>query len=635
MALPTQFLDDLRARVGLVDVISRRVKLQRKGREYSGLCPFHNEKTPSFTVNEEKGFFHCFGCGAHGDVIGFLMRAENLSFPEAIERLANQAGIPVPRSSPEERAKAERFKSLATAIEAASAFYERQLAAPAGREALEYLKQRGLDDVTIARFRLGWSPTGNGLRAHLLKEGYTEAMLLEAGLLNRNEERQETFDYFRSRVMFPIADGRGRVVAFGARVLRDGEPKYLNSRDGEIFHKGRMLYGLAHARRGAAESRELVVVEGYMDVIAMHKAGFNTAVAPLGTALTEAQLGELWRLVDEPILCFDGDTAGQRAATRAAERALPLLKPGKSLRFVELPKGEDPDTLILGRGAGAMRELLDRARPLVDIVWQLEVAANPADTPERRARLEQRVDEISGRIEDETVRRAYRQALRDRFFENFGPKGLKAGSAAGAQIGRAMLGRLAGRRRAGLRGRFPPGWDDTPAAGPPASGDVRVLVLRHQQGLIAAVLNHPAILDQVGEAFGTLELPAGELDKLRREIIKTWAADIDSETIKSHLRSLGYGGILDRVLSAEVYEAAPFADPAKTPEEAAREWRHSHELLARRRMQLDIDAAERELAEDMTDGNLSRLRALQRQIDSDATVEGDGDRDEPYLSDRH
>jgi DNA primase len=605
MALSPQFLDELRARVGLVDVISRRVKLQRKGREHGGLCPFHNEKTPSFWVNEEKGFFHCFGCGAHGDVIGFVMRSEHLSFPEAVERLAGQAGLQVPQSTPQERAKAERFKSLATALEAACAYYEKQLRLSAGREALDYLRRRGLDEVTIARFRLGWAPAGNGLKAHLLKEGYPEAMLLEAGLLNRNEERNETYDYFRGRVMFPIADARGRVVAFGGRILGEGEPKYLNSRDSEIFHKGRMLYGLAHARRGAAESGELVVVEGYMDVIAMHKAGFNTAVAPLGTALTEAQLGELWRLVDEPILCFDGDAAGQRAAARAAERALPLLKPGKSLRFVRLPAGEDPDTLILGRGPEALRALLDQARPLVDIVWELEVAANPANTPERRARLEQRIEQAAQRVQDDTVQRAYRRALKDRFWQSFGPQR----SARVFKGGKSFKGRPG----AGFQGRRP----EPPESGLTASGDVRVLTLRHQQGLVAAMVNHPGLLDQLGEPFGILDLPPGELDKLRREILKTWTPDIDTEALQNHLKGHGFGEILDRVLAPEVYTAAPFARPGKSLEAVGREWRHSFELLSHRLAKSEQDQVEREHGEVASEETRVRLDAVRRQREAD------------------
>ena len=617
MAISPQFLDELRARVGLVDTISRRVKLQRKGREHGGLCPFHNEKTPSFWVNEEKGFFHCFGCGAHGDVIGFVMRSEHLSFPEAIERLAAQAGLQVPRSSPAERAKAERYKSLATALEAACAFYERQLCGAAGREALGYLRARGLDDVTISRFRLGFSPPGNLLKTQLMKEGYTESMLLEAGLLGHNEERGETYDYFRGRVIFPIADARGRVVAFGARILGEGTPKYLNSRESEIFHKGKMLYGLAHARRGAAERGELIVVEGYMDVIALHKAGFNVAVAPLGTALTEAQLGELWRHVDEPILCFDGDAAGGRAAARAAGRALPLLKPGKSLRFVALPAGEDPDTLVQGAGADAMRAYLDRARPLVDFLWESETLAHAANTPERRSRLEQALERLAQGIQDKTVQRAYRQALRNRFWDTFAPQRSKAGKkvrpgteGASAHIGSAGLGS---------------GRPATEAFGP---RQVEVLEMRRFQGFMAAVLNHPGILVQHLEDFGNLHPPGRDLDNLRQEILKTWTPDIDSGALKNHLKALGFSEILDRVLTREVYEAAPFAHPAQAFAAAIKGWRHSYDLLSRRRARSDIDAAERDHAESMTEESLTRLRALQRQIEADGLGTEFLDRDE-------
>ncbi|MFI5022755.1 MAG: DNA primase [Alphaproteobacteria bacterium] len=601
-----QFLDELRARVGLVDAISRRVKLQRKGREHLGLCPFHNEKTPSFTVNEEKGFFHCFGCGAHGDVIGFVMRSEHLSFPEAIERLAAQAGLAVPQSSPQERARAEKLKTLGSALEAASTFYEKQLAGSSGRAALDYLHRRGLDETTIARFRLGWAPERNALKSHLLKEGYPETLLLEAGLIARSEERNESYDYFRARVIFPIADARGRIVAFGARTLGEATPKYINSREGELFHKGKMLYGLAHARRGAAESGRLVVVEGYMDVIALHQAGFNDAVAPLGTALTEAQLALLWRLVDEPVLCFDGDAAGERAAGRAAERALPLLAPGKSLCFVRLPAGEDPDSLLQHQGAAAVRELLKEARPLVELVWELEIAAHPADTPERRARLKERIEATARRIKNDAVQRSYRQELWERYRARFGRQGFK-----------------------GSPGR--PGWGGGgPAPGFTTPGDFRNQHLRHQQGLIAAILNHPALFNEVGELFGRLKLADRELDDLRQEIIKTWAPDIDSDTLKSHLPP-GYGSILDRVLAAEVYAAVPFASPGQTLEAAVKGWRHGYQRLDRERLSREILEAVREHAEQMTDESLNRLHALRREIESHEAETLELDRDERLL----
>ncbi|HUI16154.1 MAG TPA: DNA primase [Alphaproteobacteria bacterium] len=594
MALSPQFLDELRARVGLVDAISRRVKLQRKGREHTGLCPFHNEKTPSFTVNEDKGFFHCFGCGAHGDVIGFVMRSEHLSFPEAIERLAAEAGLAVPQSSPQERARAEKLKSLGSALEAACVFYEGALAAAAGRAALDYLRRRGLEETTIARFRLGFAPERNALKSHLLKQGYPEAMLLEAGLLARSEERTESYDYFRGRVMFPIADARGHVVAFGARALGEATPKYLNSRESELFHKGRMLYGLAHARRGAAESGRLIVVEGYMDVIALHQAGFNEAVAPLGTALSEAQLALLWRLVDEPILCFDGDAAGVRAAERAAERALPLLAPGKSLRFVHLPAGEDPDSLLRREGGvEAMRALLGEARPLVDLVWECQIAAYPADTPERRARLKERIELTARRIGNDAVQKAYRQELWSRYHQRYRGEGRSAGAV--------------GKPRHQARD-----WRRPEPAGAHLKGPRRPETLPKlgQEGLVAAIVNRPALLDQLGETFGALELAKGELDNLRREIIKAWAPDIDSEALKNHLLASGYGGVLDRVLTQDGWIAAS----ELSLEEATKAWRHSYDLLSGAAAARDMEKAERDYAEHMTDDGRIRLQAGRREF---------------------
>ncbi|HVH79017.1 MAG TPA: DNA primase, partial [Stellaceae bacterium] len=338
MAFPPGFLDELRSRVSLADLVGKRVRLTRKGREYGGLCPFHNEKTPSFYVVEDKGFFHCFGCGAHGDAVGFVMRSENLDFIEAIERLAGIAGVQVPQQTPQEREKAQRQKTLLEALAAAAKFYEERLWSPAGARGRDYLDRRGLDEETMRRFRLGWAGEDrNALRRALTPE-FPLPLLMEAGLLHASDYGGEPYDYFRERVIFPIGDRAGRVIAFGGRALGDAQPKYLNSPEHPLFEKGRVLYGLSAARVNSAREAEAggagaIVTEGYMDVIALHRAGFNTAVAPLGTALTEAHLGELWRLAPEPVLCFDGDAAGQRAALRALHRALPLLKPGHSLRF--------------------------------------------------------------------------------------------------------------------------------------------------------------------------------------------------------------------------------------------------------------------------------------------------------------
>ena len=342
MAFPPGFLDELRGRISLAGLVGRRVKLIRRGREHAGLCPFHSEKSPSFYVVEDKNFFHCFGCGAHGDAIGFVMRADNLDFLEAVEKLAGEAGLAVPQATPEERERAQRQKTLLETLEAAAAFYEARLWAPGGSRAREYLHSRGLDPETIRRFRLGWAPEDRQTLRRALTGDFPEPLLLEAGLLHRPEDG-EPFDYFRNRVMFPIGDRAGRVIAFGGRVVGEGQPKYLNSPDSPVFAKGRVLYGWSAARAAREAEPNPIVTEGYMDVIALHRAGFVTAVAPLGTALTEFQLHELWRLGPEPILCFDGDAAGQRAAAACAcTGRCRCCSPGHSLRFAGLPRGRRP-----------------------------------------------------------------------------------------------------------------------------------------------------------------------------------------------------------------------------------------------------------------------------------------------------
>jgi DNA primase len=427
MSLPRGFLDELRTRVSIVDVVSRKVRLTRKGHEYSGLCPFHNEKTPSFTVSAEKGFYHCFGCGAHGDSLSFEMHANGLAFMEAVERLAAQAGMEVPQATPEEADQARRSATVLEAVEAACKFYEQRLRMPEGREALAYAERRGLSEETIARFRLGYAPTGNALKAALVRDGWEESTLIEAGLIGRPDDGRSTYDILRGRLTFPIADKRGRVIAFGGRILGDGQPKYLNSPDTPLFHKGFVLYGLAQARAAAFERGRVVVVEGYMDVIAMSQAGLAEAVAPLGTALTEGHLAELWRVCDEPILCFDGDAAGQRAARRAAERALPELKPGHSLRFALLPEGQDPDDVVKSGGKAAMEAVLGAARPLSDVLWETTLEGRDVATPERRAALDRDIRELASRIKDEAVRGYYQQDLKERAYQLFRPQRQQGG----------------------------------------------------------------------------------------------------------------------------------------------------------------------------------------------------------------
>ncbi len=417
MAFPPQFLDEIRTRLSVSTVVGRRVKLIRRGREFVGLSPFTNEKTPSFTINDDKGFYHCFSSGEHGDIFKFVMKTQNLTFPEAVERLAEEAGLEMPRQTAEEAQEAVQGARGREAVDAACRLYEEALRGPEGRRALEYLKGRGLTDETIARFRLGYAPNGNVLKTKFTARGVTEDVLLETRLLSPGKDGRESFDFFRDRVMFPIFDLRGRPVAFGGRVMGDGEPKYLNSPDTPLFHKGQILYGLALARSAAADKREIIVAEGYMDVIALAQAGFTHAVAPLGTAMTESQIELLWRMAPEPTLCFDGDRAGRAAALRAAERALPLLKPGLSLRFAILPTGQDPDDICRRQGPETMAQLLAGAEPLSDVIWRQVLSEHRTDTPERRAGLEKAVLAKVGLIGDDTVQAQYRRLFKDRLFE--------------------------------------------------------------------------------------------------------------------------------------------------------------------------------------------------------------------------
>jgi len=412
MTLTPQWLDELRSRVTLSTLIGRTVKITRAGREYKACCPFHNEKTPSFTINDEKGFYHCFGCGAHGDAIRWMTDQRGLSFMDAVKELAAEAGMEVPAPDPRAAKKAEAQASLRDVTHAAAEWFAQQLASSNGAPARDYLKKRGISDATRAGFGFGLAPDSRNALKEALKK-FPTAMLVEAGMLIALDEK-EPYDRFRGRLMIPIRDARGRVIAFGGRILGDGEPKYLNSPDTPLFDKGRTLFNLDKASPASRQTNRIIVVEGYMDVIALAEAGIADVVAPLGTALTENQLAMLWRMVPVPILCFDGDAAGQRAAMRAAMRALPLLRPGFSLAFATLPTGQDPDDIVRARGAAGFAALLEEAQPLVEQLWAHEVGAGPLVTPEERAALKTRLLGHADAIEDADVRHHYREAFRER-----------------------------------------------------------------------------------------------------------------------------------------------------------------------------------------------------------------------------
>jgi DNA primase len=420
MSLSPAFLDELRARTSLSALIGKTTKLHKAGREMRGCCPFHNEKTPSFYVNDDKGFYHCFGCSAHGDAIRWMTDQRGLPFIDAVKELAQTAGMEMPAQDRQSAARAERAKGLHEAMADAATWFTEQLHGLSGNEARQLLDRRGITAETARAFGMGFAPDSRGRLKAALKD-YGDAMLVESGMLIQVEGK-EPYDRFRGRLMIPIRDARGRTIAFGGRILDAGEPKYLNSPDTPLFDKGRTLYNLDRAAPAARKANRVLVVEGYMDVIALAQAGIAEAVAPLGTALTEHQLERLWRMADVPILCFDGDSAGQKAALRAAHRALPLLQPGRSLRFVTLPQGQDPDDLVKAGGAVAFEQYVSKAAPLARNIYASEKANSATETPEGRAGLRQRITDLASGIENGLVQSEYKRTFNDLFFEDFGWK---------------------------------------------------------------------------------------------------------------------------------------------------------------------------------------------------------------------
>ena len=411
-----RFCDELRAKISIVDVVSSKIKLVRKGREYQACCPFHNEKTPSFTVNEAKGFYHCFGCGAHGDIIKFEMDANGLTFIEAVEKLANKVGMKLPQLNPESKDQAEKKATAYDIMEAAAHFFEKILRLPVGREGLEYLYARGFDDNIIQKFRLGFAPNNNGLKAELSAKGISDQEMAELGLLTIPEDKRAPHDFFRNRVMIPIMDKRGKVIAFGGRVMDKSQPKYLNSPETPIFNKRRVLYNLNYAREKGYDAGRLIICEGYMDVIAMDKYGVGYAVAPLGTALTEDQIQEAWKVVPEPICCFDGDGAGIKAAIRSVDRVLPILKPGFSLQYAFLPDKQDPDEFLKAKGTDEFLKVVTDTLPLKELLWKKTIEGKQLETPEQKARIEKEIKEEVAKITDETVHGYYVQEMKNKIY---------------------------------------------------------------------------------------------------------------------------------------------------------------------------------------------------------------------------
>lgn len=584
MSLPKAFVEELRARVQLSDIVGKRTKLTRAGREFKGCCPFHKEKTPSFTVNDAKGFYHCFGCGAHGDSIGFLMNHDNLQFMEAVEQLAALAGMPVPKPTKEEEQKFKKQMSLYDLMDSASKFYEAQLHDPKNKKILQYLVQRGLTIDTIRSFRLGFSTDDAGLKQHLEKAGYKLEEMMEAGLFRESERKKgDIYPFFRARVMFPVLDLQGRVVAFGGRIMPESHggppdksaPKYVNSPETAIFHKGRNLYGLSRARKVIGDGETVIVVEGYMDVIALVQAGFRAAVAPLGTALTESQIEELWKVMPEgkrnPVLCFDGDNAGQRAAGRSLERVLPILKPDYSVKFAFLPPEHDPDSLIKDEGVAAMQKVLDQSIGLFDMMWLEESKDRNFSQPEGKAGFRAALEKRARQISDMSVQEFFIHEIGQKVSEVFFSKGSRAEQTRPQM----QTGFFKGKKLApGAHTPYRP-----MALKPNAPRRTKLL---RERVLIACIVNYPELFEEFGEQFGMVNIPHEGYDQLRQALIAFLASWHDSEenagiyldyqAVKKHLNELGHGEILDALFENSLYEHAGFAKPGQSLDVVRQGW---------------------------------------------------------------
>lgn len=608
MSLTPQWLDELRARTTLSTLIGKSIKVTKAGREYKACCPFHNEKTPSFTINDEKGFYHCFGCGAHGDAIRWMTDQRGLPFMDAIKELAANAGMDVPAPDPRAAKRAEKAQSLHDVTTAAQDWFVEQLAGVEGAEARAYLQKRGISAATQAAFGFGYAPDSRGKLKAALK-AFPEEMAVESGMLIQPEDdggkrSRESYDRFRGRLMIPIRDQRGRVIAFGGRILAQGEPKYLNSPETPIFDKGRTLYNLDKAAPAARKSGRIIVVEGYMDVIAIAQAGIAEAVAPLGTALTEAQIEKLWSMVDTPILCFDGDSAGQRAALRAAHRALPLLKPGHSLAFATLPAGQDPDDLIRASGVKAFEAVLEAAIPLVDLLWRTEQAAAPLATPEQRAGLKQRLKALTDQIADQDIRAHYVRSFRDRHDELFfgtanpGPRSFQPQA----------------RRSGGTmkNGRWmpppPPPTDDARAI---STSDGDTLLLR---AVLAGLLRFPAEIIVHRESLAGLETGDAALGRLLDALLE--AADRE-ETVETErlLTILGESDLYNMAKGLLRADALHFTF---TRDEADRR-RAQRDLaeaiaviVAMPRIEAELAAVTRAMADDLDEAGFARQQSLRK-----------------------
>ena len=583
MRFDERFLDEIKSRLRPSDVIGKTVKLRKQGREYVGLSPFTKEKTPSFYVNDDKGQFFDFSSGKTGDLITFLQETERLSFSEAVERLAAEAGVPLPAVDPRAAEQEKKRQGLADWLELAAQWFEGELRRPGGRDARAYLERRGLPEAEWGRFRLGFSPAGRtALKDYLVTKGARPQALVEAGLLIAPEDGGAPYDRFRDRIIFPIADPRGRIVSFGGRAMDpQARAKYLNGPETAVFHKGAHLYGLSEARKtlAAAPSGEeppLVVVEGYMDVIACQRAGVP-AVAPMGTALGEEQMEMLWRHHPEPTLCFDGDRAGRQAAARTMDRALPLLKPGRSFKFAIVEGGKDPDEVLREQGPAALKAQLSQTTPFAEALFIRERDLEPLDTPERRAGFKSRLRAAAGLIADKDLQQAYREDLFQRYEAHLAPARTQGAAEGGAWT------RESGRRGSRWRGAQAQPLGST-AEGKAAAKRLSRALNAQAAALVLGAISDPGVLDEhLEDGFTATGFGEPAISELVREIIRLRLESdhLDTGGLQRHLASCGFSALLTDIERAAANSGAPMLKDDVSLDARRSQWSRGFGALSR------------------------------------------------------
>ncbi|KRB50903.1 DNA primase [Rhizobium sp. Root708] len=624
MRFSNSFLDEIRDRVPISDVIGRRVSWDKRKTnvprgDYWACCPFHGEKSPSFHCEDRKGRYHCFGCGVTGDHFRFMTELEGLSFPEAVQQIADMAGVAMPIADPVMEKREKERTSLLDVMELATKFFQDQLQTALGARARAYLRDRGLTGRTIETFRLGFaSDSRNALKEFLAGQGVAKEQIEACGLVVHGPEIPVSYDRFRDRIMFPILSSREKVIAFGGRAMSPDAPaKYLNSNETELFHKGSVLYNFTRARRatqGANGEGTIIAVEGYMDVIALHQAGVENAVAPLGTALTENQLELLWRMTPQPVLCFDGDGAGIRAANRAADLALPHIKPGRTVRFALLPDGKDPDDLVRNEGRAPFDKVMSQAKPLSEMLWDREVAASKFDTPEARAELEARVTKLVAVVADESVRRQYQQVMRDKLYALFRPAVVASNFSGGGQKGaRAQKLDLLNTARLEKGSAGSARLNQKVKSSP-----VESLLLR-ESVLALTVVNHPALMQDEYDEIASIDYDSRELQRLWSGMLGAAAAvagpHLTREYLVERLEEQGFGGLI-QALEKQIRNARLWIATEQAAMEDAREGYRQALAFHKRAKALRFQKIEleREIAEATEAGNGEVIDLLMRAL---------------------